>query len=100
MIGTIPAFTAEAALERRGGVYATAAHAGAATLRPASATCRCKNFQPGCGCLAFCHRKTGRAVAMCNDHMAKNAACKQPGVLCYGCQLVPHSDHAEYYICR
>lgn len=93
-------FTAERSLARSLRVYAASGHGRSeAGLRVAD-DCRCKNFQPGCGCLAFCHKKTGTAVAMCEKHMAENSACKTPGFACYGCALVPHSDHAEYYVCR
>lgn len=72
---------------------------------PASAAaeepCVCRNPQSGCFmCIPSCDDSTGKAVRLCEQSKAKNELCKKPGFVCVGCDLIPHSDHAEYYVCK
>lgn len=67
----------------------------------AAGPCECRNPQSGCsGCFPFCHSSTSKAVALCLQSRANNPMCKLPGFVCPGCDAIPHSDHAEYYVCK
>ena len=95
MIKIMIGFSAEQSLEPR--LYNYAERSGSVS---SSRACSCKNPQPGCGCVTFCNEKTWDAVRLCKEHMEGNAACKSDKFICYGCQWIQHSDHAEYHVCR